>query len=432
MADETTVQENEQMGAYTEAVKSGLYAKQSGLSGKYDNVRKYWEDEITRAYLRPHLSKVLEHARSQTRRLRLMDLGCGSADGFELLTGVRERDPDLHQAEVGLLRPEVLGLYKGTDLSEALLQQAEEIYGHHPKMVFEQNDFTQGLPLAKDEKPYDLYFTSFGTFSHHNEDETAVNLLAEMAERCGDYCVVVCDWLGRYSYEWQDLWVTDPGELRNMDYVISYIYGKEEREKRRDQLEHLTLRLMSRPEADNIIGKASEKAGVEIKPLVFFDRSTFTGRHIDTGDYNPHAPPIRQAVNSLHEINVRTDLNSLLINYIPKKGFDSLNAYFENLQVCWNTLVTHTQFLLDNYDDNAGRFHDDLPRVPACHPRPLREAMERMERLVDGSGWLKTGLPRENIIEPQLGYSLRELVCQLQQGRGCAHGLVAILEIDKR
>ncbi len=43
----TTVKDT-QMEAYSEAVKSGLYAKKSGLVGKCDNVRRCWEDEITR------------------------------------------------------------------------------------------------------------------------------------------------------------------------------------------------------------------------------------------------------------------------------------------------------------------------------------------------------------------------------------------------
>ena len=85
----------EQMSAYSEAVKSGLYEKQSGLVGKYDNVRRYWEDEITRMYLRPYLQKLIDRNQSLMRRLRILDLGCGSADGYELLTGVRQRDADL-------------------------------------------------------------------------------------------------------------------------------------------------------------------------------------------------------------------------------------------------------------------------------------------------------------------------------------------------
>ena len=44
MTLETLETDNDQMEAYTEAATSGLYAKQSGLVGKYDNVRRLWED----------------------------------------------------------------------------------------------------------------------------------------------------------------------------------------------------------------------------------------------------------------------------------------------------------------------------------------------------------------------------------------------------
>jgi SAM-dependent methyltransferase len=423
---------DDQMPAYSEAVKSGLYAKRTGLAGKYDNVRRYWEDELTRQFLRPHLMRLIRFCRAETRRMRILDLGCGSADGYELLAGIRERDPDLQDVEIDLLRPNVLGLYKGIDLNEDLLEQARHIYGGEPKIVFEQADFTKGLPLSKNGRPYDLYFSSYGTCSHHNEDETLIHLLADIAKRTKHYCIIVSDWLGRYSYEWQTLWTNDFSKNRNMDYVVSYIYEKEEREARRDELQHLTLRLMSRREAEDIIAKATKRAGVPIKPLVFFDRSIFTGRHMDTAEYNPHAQPIRRAVNSLHEANLRTDLGSLMINYAPREGFEFVNDYFEHLQVCWNTLVQHVEYLLQTYDDSEGRFTSDLPPIPASYPAALREMMDRMNRVVEGVGWLGIGLPRENIIEPQLGYALRYLVTNVQQGQGCGHGLVAILEVDKR
>ncbi len=423
-------QETEQMHAYTEAVKSGLYAKKSGLVGKYDNVRRYWEDEITREFLRPYVQRLLDRCSSSMRRLRILDLGCGSADGFELLAGIRYRDPDLEEDEVDLLTPDTLGAYVGVDLNEDLLRQARDIFGHNPKITFQQADFTKGLPLAEEE-PFDLYFASFGTCSHHNDDRTLVRLLSDIAKRTEDHCLLVLDWLGRYSYEWQTLWTNNLSKNRNMDYVVSYIYEKEEREARRDELQHLYLRLMSRREAESIVAKAAGRAEVEIKPLVFFDRSVFTGRHMDTAEYNPHAQPIRQAVNSLHETNLRTPLNSLLIDYAPKEGFDFLNSYFEHLQICWNTLVKYVEVLLQSYDEGEGRFVSDPPDVPASCPAPLRDMMERMMRVVEGVGWLGIGLPRENIIEPQLGYALRHLVTGLQQGQGCAHGLVGIFEIDK-
>jgi len=365
------------------------------------------------------------------QRVRIMDLGCGSADGYELLAGVRHRDADLRDFEVALLAPSMLGFYKGVDLNEELIAQARDLYGQNSKLVFEQADFTQGLPLAKDETPYDLYFASYGTCSHHNEDETFIRLLTEIASRVEEHCLIVCDWLGRYSYEWQTLWTNDLSENRNMDYVVSYIYEKEEREQRRDELQHLLLRLISRQEAEGMVAEASSRSGVEIKPLKYFDRSVFTGRHMDTVDYNPHAQPIRQAVNSLHEANVRTDPTSLLVDYMPKVGFDFINTYFEHLQMCWNTLVQYVDELMQNYDVQSGDFASKTPPIPASYPPALREMMERMRLVIKGVGWLNLGLPRENIIEPQLGYALRCLEMRLQQGLGCAHSLVGIFEIDK-
>jgi len=62
---------------------------------------------------------------------------------------------------------------------------------------------------------------------------------------------------------------------------------------------------------------------------------------------------------------------------------------------------------------------------------PFRDLMERMKLVIEGVGWLGIGMPRENIIEPQLGYALRHLISNLQEGRDCAHSLVGIYEVDK-
>jgi SAM-dependent methyltransferase len=422
----------DQMSAYSEAVSSGLYAKQSGLVGKYDNVRRLWEDEITRHFMRPHLHKLIDRCRQSMRRVRILDMGCGSADGFELLSGVRDRDADLEQVEVDLLSPDVLGLYKGVDLNEDLLAQAAALYGRQSKMVFEQGDFTRGLPVAGDEEPFDLYFSSFGTCSHHNDDETMIRLLVDIAQRTEDYALIHCDWLGRYSYEWQDLWTQDLSEHRNMDYVVSYIYSAEEREARRAELQHLTLRLVCRAEAEAIVSEASKRSGVAITSLCFYDRSVLTGRHIDTGEYNPAPQRMRAAVNSLHEVNVRTDLNELLFDYVPKRGFAFLNAYYEHVQACWNYTVQYVSRLLESFDEASRRFVAPLPEPPAACPQPVLEMLERMRRVVEGTGWYAMGLPRENIIEPQLGYALRHIVTHLQQGQGCGHSLVGIVEIDRK
>jgi hypothetical protein len=428
----TSKKEDFQMHAYSEALKSGLYAKKTGLVGKYDNVRRYWEDEITRHFLYPHLKRLIERASLKMQRLRIMDLGCGSADGLELLRGIRDRDPDLKDIEVNLLNPQIMGFYKGLDLSEDLLTQGKAIYDSNPKISFVKADFTKGIPLYKGEEPYDLYFSSYAATSHHNNLETLARLFIDIAKVTKDYCIVVCDWLGRYSYEWQSLWVNNLSHNCNMDYVMSYIYEKEEREKRQNNIQHMKLRLMCRQEVDKVINKIIKQANVTIKPLSYFDRSIFTGRHMDTAEYNKHAQPIRQAVNSLHEANMRTDLYSLLIDYVPKKGFDFINNYFEHLQACWNTLVQYTKKLMTIYDEKQRGFTEKLGDIPASYPAPLQDMMRRMQQVVEGVGWFGLGLPRENIIEPQLGYALRYLVMNLQQGIGCGHGFCVIFQVEKK
>jgi hypothetical protein len=53
-----TVKDNRK--PYTAAVRTGQYVKKSGLDGKYDNVRRFWEDEVTRLFVRPFLKEAVE------------------------------------------------------------------------------------------------------------------------------------------------------------------------------------------------------------------------------------------------------------------------------------------------------------------------------------------------------------------------------------
>jgi len=127
----------------------------------------------------------------------------------------------------------------------------------------------------------------------------------------------------------------------------------------------------------------------------------------------------------------RQAVNSLLVDYAPKKDFDFINNHLEHLQVCWNTLIQYTQNLIIVYDEQQRSFTEKLGEIPASYPVALREMMDRMRLVVEGVGWLGLGLLRENIIEPQLGYALRYLIMNLQQGKGCGHGFSGIFEVDK-
>ncbi|MGA1871344.1 MAG: class I SAM-dependent methyltransferase [bacterium] len=409
---------------YTEAVNTGQYVKRSGLSGKYDNVRRFWEDEVTRLFIRPYLSEIVSEKAKKLERLKILDLGCGAGDGYELLMGTTTKDVGIYEYEVKLIDQELLGFYKGIDINKDLLYQASDLYSTNEKISFEEGDFTQGLPT--DEGPFDIYFTSYGTLSHNHDNET-IQLLRDIALNCKEHTLVICDWLGRHSYEWQDLWEDTPYRETFMDYKISYIYPPEERAKA--NIESFPLRIMSRDEVFRIIKEASDQAHIEIKVKKLFDRSIFVGRHMDTTDYNRYCPPIRNTINSLLEPNLRTDLTSLVIDYISKKGHMRLNNFFEGFAMCWNRLIKHTIDFLSEFQLHAS--HEDDPYdIYTFYPDPLKNAVTTIKNVIHATGTLP-GDSRANIIEPQLAYALRKLEMDMQPGLGIGHGLIAILEIHR-
>lgn len=414
--------------AYTQAATTGKYDKASGLLGKYDNVRRFWEDQMTGMFLRPALNELVNRKVEHLQRIRILDLGCGNGDGFDLVMGVATKDPGIYEFITAAITPDLLQAYVGVDINEELLCQAKASCSGNPKMCFFREDLSNGLTQEiRRQAPFDLYFSSYGTWSHFH-DAQAVKLIADIAEHAPDRALIVGDWLGRWSYEWQNLWDAPLDEEYFMDYRISYIYPEEKREK--VDVSTFALRLMCRDEIQGIIEKAEEMSGCRIHPIKFFDRSIMVGRHLDTGDYNAHSPCLRHGINSLFEGYTRTDLESLLVDHIPRKGFDQQNTFFESFFTATNTLVQYTMSLLAGYDADKGQLTSEPPIRP-YYPEPLKEAMSSMKRVINGVGWLPFGDVRANVIEPHLGYSLRKLEMELQPGIGVGHGLVGIFEVRK-
>jgi len=415
--------------AYTQAFQTGKYDKATGLLGKYDNVRRFWEDQVTAIFLRPALNDLVARKKKRLERLRILDVGCGSGDGYDLIMGVTTKHPGIHDYIVNAVTDDMLKEYVGIDLNENLVQQALEYYGDKPKLRFETTDISQGMipGILGEEPPFDLYFTSFGTLSHFTSEQ-CIKIIADILRHAPDQALFMGDWLGRYTFEWQDLWHHPADQEYFMDYRISYIYPEEERATA--DVAAFPLKLVCRREIEDIIKKASQQAGVEIKPLVYFDRSIFIGRHLDTGDYNKNCPKLRGPTNALFETYVRTDLENLLVDYVPRPGFEHLNNFFESFFMSSNALVKYTMGLLGDYDCDTGKL-ECTPDILPYYPKPLQEAMETMRRVVEAVGWLKWGDVRANLIESVLGFALRKLEMELQPGTGMGHGLVGIFEIKK-
>lgn len=411
--------------AYTQALKTGKYDRNTGLSGKYDNVRRCWEDRVTAHYLAPPLRRLVAERKRRNRGLRILDMGCGSGDGLELITGISDGEAGLSKNRASALGNGMLEAYLGLDINPDLLKQAEEVHAPDPRVGFVRGDLSNGLDsgLLAEHQAFDLYFSSYGTYSHLT-GEMAARLMADAAEHAAPGALLVADWLGRYSYEWQDLWQKPGRDEYFMDYRISYIYPEEERH--REDIASFPLRLVARQEVEEAAKQAAKLSRAEFKPVAVFDRSLLVGRHMDTAEYNPNAPALRTAVNSLFEKSVRTDLSRLLVKPVPKPGFESQNRFFDRLFNCGNRLVEYVASLLENHDRGK-----DLPEVPEDPSGPLRTAMSAMRSLVRGAGWITWCDPRAEIIEPQLGYCLRNLEMELQPGAGLGHGLVAVFEIRK-
>ncbi len=415
--------------AYTQAATTGKYDKASGLLGKYDNVRRFWEDQLTGLFLRPALSDLVTRKTGDLKRIRILDLGCGNGDGYDLIMDVNTKDPGIYEYITAAITPGSLQCYVGVDINEELLSQAQATYGANPKISFLREDLSKGLPPGIQELDgFDVYFSSYGTWSHLHDDQ-AVALIADICRHATDRALLVGDWLGRWSYEWQDLWDAPVDREYWMDYRISYIYPKQERDKM--DVAVFPLRLMCRDEIQRIIEAAEKEAGCRIRPLKYFDRSILVGRHLETGDYNANSPPLRYAINSLFESYTRTDLETLLVDPVGRPGYEHLNTFFESFFMAANALVQHTITLLAGYDADKGEF-DLVPEIKPFYPEPLKEAMHAMQQVIQGVGWLPWGDVRANVIEPHLGFSLRKLEMEMQPGIGVGHSLGGIFEIIKQ
>ena len=414
--------------AYLEAIQHGRYSEQvKGLRCKYDHVRIQFEDFITAFYLRPHLEKLVEEkanekANGNGEGLRFYDLGCGTGDGYDLLSKMAGTTK-LSEFDNRLIEQEMVEQYKGIDLNVALLKEARNLFGDYDHVDFCKGNFSEGLPLEEGEQPYDLYFTSYGTLSHCNDDELE-KLFVDIGRHAHNGSIILCDFIGRYSYEWQDIWTHETEEQPYIDYLINYLYTEEDRDN--VEISSFPLRLMSPPEVEKVLNSAASKAGVELKVERFFDRSLFVGRHIETGTYNGNPQPLRLMVSSLFERGLRTYFPDLKVSYRPRRTFNWQNDALQTLADSWNALVDYTMVLMENYDSNE----ELLPYPPPTDVEPLEKAYRVMRQTLEGSKGLYGDI-RADLIEAQLGYALRSLEMNLQHGKGLGHGLVGIVKVVK-
>ncbi len=400
--------------AYEQAVSSGKYDLGDDLLCKYDAVRDLWEEDCFRRLLTGPLVEL----KSAGRPLRFLDLGCGGGDGVLFLHSLRDPAAGLDRPDPRLLADADVACYHGIDINPTLLEQARERFPDGGVHRFDLGDLAGGLPDAAGEAdPYDIYYLSFGTCSHLDTAQT-VRLLSEIATHAADGAWLIADWLGRYSYEWQDLWDADESHEQWIDYRISYIYPPEERKDK--EIPSFPLRQVSRGEVEDMLAAAGRRSGARFEIAELADRSLLSGRHIDTGEYNGNPLPLRYGLNRLHAARYRTDLDTLRVDYRPRDGFPGHNELLGGLAATWNHLLDATAALCH------GR---SLPARPAGADPCADEFAAEMARIVADVDNFVGADVRAEIIEPQLARYLREIEWRCQRGRGNGHGLVGLLRI---
>ncbi len=426
-SEEDETQSNFGNKTYESAVADGYYQRDTGgLSGKQDNVRRYWEDQISRYALHQFVGPLTSRKKQSLSRVRILDLGSGAGEGYDIMTSLKKREKSLSAKEIDLLPAELIGYYMGIDISPAMVEQGNATYSNLRKVRFETGDLAQGLGDVKKHAPFDIYFSSYGSLSHINDDSLK-QLIRDIYEHSNGSCIFVADLLGKFSFEWQTQWdyIKKTNDMMR-EYSMSYIYSEEVRGTA--EIERFPMRYWGGQEFDSLVEEVIAETGGTISKKIVWDRSVLVGRHMETAEFNPDAQPIRSAVNSLHEFNVRTNLEDLIFDYTPHPDYPELNKFFEAFQVGWDAVVYAAIEALSHWKNTEWLQQP----APEAYPEVVQEAITTIRNVVRHVQWFRMGDPRANVVEPQLGYILRNLEMDFQQGLGAGHGLLAIYQFENK
>ena len=404
---------------YEAAVRFGYYGlDRSGLTGKKDNVRKYWEDISIKLTLRQYLEKIL----AMKKRISVLDLGCGSGEGFELLTHIPVEDHVNSVDNDFLLNPGDIEQYTGLDISLPMIEQGRTNYTGHEAISFEQCDLSKGLPESLD-GPYDVYFSSYASLSHLTCDELA-KLTGELMARVEKYGIIVYDLLGKYSPEWPVYWEV-PGHCR-LPYNMAYLCGEDDTAGSR--FEQFKCSFWSPESLSSLIISESKKKHTAII-MAMHDRSIFVGRHMDTGIFNNCRRRYRYQVNRLFDRDFRGVLNDLVIDLdfihdhagsLPSPALDRLTHYMRQ----WNFIIS---FIGSLADSNRAVMSNVLQNSDAS----LADDLEMLSWLYRNASRFPVTDFWASVMGPQVACVIRNLEMGYNDAAGCGHGLFCIIEVIK-
>jgi SAM-dependent methyltransferase len=402
------------------AVKRGFYGMdKSALFGKKDNVRKYWEDAAVKMSIRPTIEQILE----RKEKIRIIDLGCGSGEGVELLTHIPSTSTSVKTINKEFIISEQdIEIYDGVDISPAMIEQGTRNYAGRSQIKFAKADLSKGFPFMQND-PYDVYFSSYASQSHLTFAELKL-LTQQIFSHIDNRGYMVFDLYGRYSPEWPKYWSKNCHEF--LPYTMAYLLPSQEQKP--DKITWFDVTYWSGSELSGLIESAAAATGRKAKIATMLDRSIIIGRHMDTILFKKQRQQTRMAVNRLFDRDYRGEISGLSpdLRYLEevkgtnKEAWERIFDYHNQ----WMAVVNMLGALMSSDDTEVKRIIESSPDNLASELKMLAWLHRNADRFPVVDFWA-------SVMGPQVACVLRNLELSLPQGLGCGHGLFCIVEVTK-
>jgi len=396
------------------AGKTDLY--KSGISGKYDNVYKYWESVELKTVIRRSLLSLLQKKDS----VKIVDLGCGIGEGYILLSQIPLANKTSVQNNF-VLGDSRIEKYLGIDKSSQAVKTGKELFAETKNTEFIAADLSKTTALK--EESYDVYFSNHSALSFLSSGELG-NLIESIFEYNTEDFLLVFDFYGKYSPEWPNFWGKKEFSAQLNQNKNAGFFDKFAKKYSDNKF----VRLWDSESLSKLFLTAAEKFRRSVS-INLYDRAILVGRHIESGLYNKHPQKLRTEINRLFERDYRGSVENLFadVSFLNPLKEEYPVQYNRIIEYCnlWNSAISFLDALISEKKVTSDRLIDEAPSV-------LKEELQMLKWLEGNSSRFPVVDFWGSIMGPQVACVLRNLEMNLTPGTGAGSRLVCLVEVNKK